>query len=141
MQQEKGDAVPGDAINARFSPNGRWIVCQLTEQGAAPEIYVQAFPGPGRRWRVSTAGGVYPAWTHDGREIIYVGVDQRVMAVPITASADGAFFEHGPPAALFSVRPGSTVLPASDSDKFLVNMVLEDPAPTPITLILNWQKK
>ena len=134
-------AVPGDAINARFSPNGRWIAFQVNEPGGAPDIYVQRFPGPGRRWRISMAGGVNPAWTHDGREIIYVGPESRVIAVPITPSADGAFLDHGPPTALFSVRPGSTVEPAPDSDKFLVNVVLEAPAPTPITVILNWLKK
>ena len=33
---------------ANFSPDGKWIVYQSGESGRA-EIFVQGFPGPGRR--------------------------------------------------------------------------------------------
>ena len=46
-------------IRARFSPDGRWVAYQSNESGHS-EIYVQAFPGPGGKWQISTAGGSEP---------------------------------------------------------------------------------
>ena len=56
----------------RFSPDGKWVVYHSNESGD-PEVYVAPFPGPGRRWQVSTDRGVYPTWRADGSEIIYSG--------------------------------------------------------------------
>jgi hypothetical protein len=33
------------------------------------EIYVQAFPEPGRKVIVSKGGGTHPRWRRDGREL------------------------------------------------------------------------
>jgi hypothetical protein len=41
------------------------------ESGRA-EIYVAPFPGPGGKREISTAGGLFPRWPHDGKEIFYV---------------------------------------------------------------------
>ena len=33
------------------------------------EVYIAPFPGPGEKERISTAGGNFPRWRHDGKEI------------------------------------------------------------------------
>ena len=52
------------------------------------QIYIQPFPGPGGPWQVTTAGGSQPRWRPDGKELFYVGLDGRLMAVPIAVGAD-----------------------------------------------------
>ena len=66
-----------------FSPDGRWIAYESNETGR-PEIYVRPFPGPGRRWQVSTEGGGRPIWTKNGREVIYMDQMRNITAVEIT---------------------------------------------------------
>jgi Protein kinase domain/WD40-like Beta Propeller Repeat len=58
--------------SAKFSPDGRWIAYQSNESGQF-EIYVQAFPGPGAKTRISTAGGAQVRWRQDGKEIVLHG--------------------------------------------------------------------
>ena len=43
-------------VNARFSPNGRWLAYTSNESGRN-EIYVRPFPGTGGTSQVSTEGG------------------------------------------------------------------------------------
>ena len=61
---------------------------------------------PGRSLKplrlVSTAGGVYPRWSGDGKELFYIAPDGRLMAVPIAAGE--ARWNSGAPAALFQTR-------------------------------------
>ncbi|MBI2186875.1 MAG: PD40 domain-containing protein [Acidobacteria bacterium] len=64
----------------RFSPDGHWIAYVSNESGRN-DVYVAPFPGPGGapaaatastmagKWQISTAGGAWPRWRRDGREI------------------------------------------------------------------------
>ena len=53
----------------QFSPDGRWVAYQSNETGQY-EIYVRPFAGQGQPVPVSTAGGVYPRWSRDGKELL-----------------------------------------------------------------------
>ena len=55
-----------------FSPDGRWLAYCSLESGQI-EVYVRPFPGPGGKWRVSTAGGTHPVWSRNGRELFFQG--------------------------------------------------------------------
>ena len=44
-----------------ISPDGRWVAYQSFESGSS-EIYVQPFPGPGAKVRISTQSGAFPRW-------------------------------------------------------------------------------
>ena len=52
------------------------------------------FPGPGPKRRISTLGGQQPTWNRDGREILYLALDNKLMAVGVdgrgTTLKDGA---------------------------------------------------
>jgi len=87
-----------------FSPDGRWIAYESNESGRGlREAYVRPYPGPGGKWRISTASGFDPKWTRGGREITYMeGEDPaatRLMAVDI--GVDGDELKPGTPAVLF----------------------------------------
>ena len=64
-----------------FSPDGRWIAFQSNESGR-DEIYIQAYPGGGRKWLISSEGGVLPLWRRDGKELFYRS-GNKVMSVPL----------------------------------------------------------
>ncbi len=73
-----------------FSPDGRWLAYVSDESGRA-EVYVRAFAAGGsagsERWPISNSGGLTPAWSPDGRELLYRAGDQ-IMRVGYTVSGD-----------------------------------------------------
>jgi hypothetical protein len=52
------------------------------------EIYVQPFPDRGAKVQVSTAGGVVPIWSHNGKELFYRSLDGKIMVVQYKAQGD-----------------------------------------------------
>jgi len=42
------------------------------ERVRADEVYVQTFPGPGEKSRISTNGGTQARWRRDARELFYL---------------------------------------------------------------------
>jgi serine/threonine-protein kinase len=89
----KGEARPiveatFDAYGGRVSPDGRWLAYQSNETGQ-DEVYVQPFPAPGPRVRISTAGGGAPSWTRNGRELVYrvFGQTEQLVGVELTLGA------------------------------------------------------
>ena len=94
-----------------FSPDGRWVAYQSNESGRT-EIYVRPFVPPGAagtaagaaggQWQVSTAGGIFPVWRPDGKELYYLNPAGAMMAAPITVT--GATLEPGAPVVLFPTR-------------------------------------
>ena len=76
-----GKAAQG---SSKFSPDGRWLAYCSVESGR-PEVYVQAFPGPGPKIQVSNAGGTDPVWKRNGGELYYRNGDS-MMAVGVTTA-------------------------------------------------------
>jgi Tol biopolymer transport system component len=131
-------------LSGQFSPDGRWVAYQSSESGRY-EVYVRPFPGPGGQFPISTAGGVYPRWSPDGKELYYIAPDAKLMAVTISAKASA--FEAGTPTVLFQTRRaggGSNVVgrgPQYDvapDGRFLINTEAGS-GTSPITLLLNWK--
>ena len=87
-------------IQARLSPNARWIAYASDESGRF-EVYVQSFDDANGKTLVSTRGGSQPTWRRDGRELFYVAADGAMMAVPVTSESR---FEHGREFTLFHTR-------------------------------------
>jgi len=128
-----------DERDGQFSPDSKWIAYESDESGR-PEIYLQAFPGPGPKVRVSIDGGTQVRWRRDGREMFYIAPDERLMAVSVDPTAG-----VGKPAALFTTHlaPIRSIsrqqyVVASDGQRFLISSV-DESTPSSITLILNWK--
>jgi serine/threonine protein kinase/Tol biopolymer transport system component len=134
-----------DENHGQFSPDGKWIAYGSNVSGRY-EIYVRQFPPSGGDVRISTDGGAQARWGPGGRELFYIGLDGRLMAVPIRV--DGAVLVPGSPTALFATRiaGGATFgnqlhqyAVAADGQRFLINSYTEEAATAPITVILNWK--
>jgi eukaryotic-like serine/threonine-protein kinase len=70
-----------------FSPDGQWVAYRSDETGRN-EVYVQAYPIPGGKKRVSIDGGTAPLWNPNGRELIYHTGD-ALMAVSVSRDGQG----------------------------------------------------
>ncbi len=96
--------------HADFSPDGHWIA-YVSDESGAPKVYVQPFPGPGEKHRISTAGGTGPAWSRNGRELFYLrrpsgaSTSSTMMAVDVSTTGD---FKAGAPRLLFEGPYGGT---------------------------------
>ena len=83
--------------NAAISPDGAWVAFESDESGTY-EVYVRPFPDvEAGRWLVSTAGGLYPVWSPDGRELFFLQGTQ-LMTASVQPDAD---FTSGTPEVLF----------------------------------------
>ena len=98
-----GDTTPVVLVGSPFtelhpavSPNGHWLAYTSNESGRN-EVYVRPFPNTGDgRWQVSTAGGVTPRWSPDGRELYYLDAGRRMIAVSVTTSPSFAAGDRHP---------------------------------------------
>jgi len=111
--------VPFAEANGILSPDGKWIAYESNESGAQ-EIYVQPFPGPGAKVRISQQSGSWPRWSANMKELFFwegAAPVTGVVAVPIQA---GASFQAGTPERLFAMTSGTTWDVAPDAKRFLV---------------------
>jgi serine/threonine-protein kinase len=65
-----------------FSPDGRWLAYRSNESGAQ-EVYVQSYPGPGEKTRVSTQGGGELRWSRDGTTLFYRQGERSLFSVGV----------------------------------------------------------
>ena len=130
----------------RLSLDGRWIA-YVTDESGTSEVYVMPFSGVGDKKRISTGGGISPRWRRDGRELFYVSPDSgSLMAVAVVPAPT---FTAALPVRLFDLqsagparRPreiGYDVSP--DGHAFLLSAPSEQPLPSGIAVVLNWQRE
>jgi len=124
-----------------FSPDGRRVAYSSNESGSW-EVYVSPFPDAATKWQVSAGGGQEPRWREDGKELYYLSLDGKIMAVPIVP---GNAFEAGAPVMLFQTHRRLPISSqdlfsysaTSDGKRFLVASQLEQSA-APLTISMNW---
>ncbi len=133
-----------DETEGQFSPDGKKVAYVSNETGRH-EVYVQPAPPTGAKWQVSNAGGRQPRWRRDGKELFYLGADQRLMVVDVRG---GTTFEAGTPRALFATRmpaPNPNFVHlydvSADGRRFLVNTQAGEAAQTPVSVVVNWQAR
>ena len=132
---------------AALSPDGKWLAFQSDESGRN-QVYVQPFDGISRgtkrRYDISTeAGGGLPRWRADGQELFYMTNTGRMMSVNVHPEV--VEFKNDPPQPLFQTRPIPNTWNlydvAPDGQRFLLNLPLEWPTASPITVMTNWTEK
>lgn len=106
---------------------------------------MRPFPGPGERIQVSSGGGQYVRWAHNGSELFYVAADQLLTSVRVTAGAKGQLV-LGAPVRLFRTEFEGNFLTrqpyvvSPDGQRFLLNAATDAIEPPSITMILNWKR-
>ena len=114
-----------NAKGGRLSLDGRWLAYDSDETGQS-EVYVQPFPGPGTRVRVSTSGGETPVWSRSGKELFYWERGQLIaVAVRPGGGGVGAQIALGAHTALFkeNLQTGGELAqydPHPDGQRFVI---------------------
>ncbi len=134
---------PFDERSPQLSPDGRWLAYSSDETGDY-EIYVQSFSADGKlgsdKKRISTKGGRFPVWRHDGSELFFVAGDGSMMAIAVKTG--GSEFEFRAPSALFKTRMlwwnFHEFDVSLDGQRFLIGTRIGEPSGAQPTVILNW---
>ena len=141
-----GDAVsvvstPANEWRPEFSPDGHWLAYVSNEAGSW-EVYVQAYPGPGGKWQVSTDGGDEPRWSANGRELFYLHGDSMMAVNVKTAPA----FSSDAPHILFKGKyenAGAVLNYAvtPDGQRFVMLKKQANSSPPEVDVVINWAEK
>jgi eukaryotic-like serine/threonine-protein kinase len=119
----------------QISPDGTWMLYASDESGR-PEVYAQSYPAGNARFQVSTNGASIGGWSHDGREIIFGGLDNSLLAAEVQRTPT---FRIGAPRALFRL-PASIIgvgfMP--DAQRFIEVLPVGQTAFASIQLEVNW---
>ena len=130
----------------QFSPDGKWVAFTGSVGGSASanymasELFVAKFPGAGGRVQISNHGGAQARWRADGKELYYITLDRKLMAVSIDVS--NGTLKAGVPHALFQTRiiaPRIVLFQyavSADGKRFLINS-LPASGTAPITVLVN----
>jgi len=134
-------ASPFNEVQARFSPDGRWVAYASDESGRF-EVYLRPFPSGTDRISVSTDGGMQPEWRRDGRELFYLSAGRTIMSVSIKT---GEPISVGTPHALFGVDVVEPIAPypndyapSHDGQRFMVSSAAKIATPQTLTVLYNW---
>ena len=139
-----------DLLHPALAPDGRWIAYVSNESGTY-ELYVQPYPGPGERIRISTAGGFEPIWTSSGRELLFrsgTATKQQFFSAGIASLSP---FRADTPRLLFEAKAGeydSTAPERSwdvtaDGRRFILvkpGTTMDKPV-TEMHVVLNWTEE
>ena len=128
-------AGPGLDQYGSVSADGKWM-SYLSNDSGTPEIYAQSFPAPGRRVRISTAGGGLSWWTRDGRHIVYL--DPRKTSLMIADVEPGETLKAGTARVMAFLPPGIIAIDGlPDRQKWLA-LVPENAGAGTVTVVQNW---
>jgi serine/threonine-protein kinase len=130
-------ATGASEIDARYSPDGRWVA-YVSDQSGQYEIYLRP-AASGGEVRVSAAGGLDPEWNPSGGELFFlrgmdlysvevradtarpVGAERQVLTLPTTARA-------------------RFLLPSADGQRFVISQFGDTQQANTVHAILNWRR-
>jgi Tol biopolymer transport system component len=126
--------TPFDEADAAPSPDGRWLA-YVSDESGREEIYVDTFPRPGRRVRLTLGGAADPRWRRDGRELYFrrsselhvvrLGL-QDGRPVPLSTAR---LFDAGAAVRAYDASP--------DGQQFLLNLPAPGTTREPLQAIAN----
>jgi Tol biopolymer transport system component len=130
------------ASGGAISPDGKWIAYESSESGES-EVYVQPLSSGTGKWQISTAGGLRPYWSPDGRELFFRSGSFRggntLMSAVIQTEP---VFSAGTPQPLFTFRyeqAGHDYAVMPDGRHFICIKRLErETGASQVNVILNW---
>jgi Tol biopolymer transport system component len=120
--------------SGRFSPDGRWVAYVSSESGEA-NVYVDSFPVPGRKHRVSIDGGRSPRWTPDGTGLGFVTRDRMLAVAPVQA---GPPLRTGIPEELYRIDEDVRGGDRAPDGRFLAIKPASEARDAAVTVVLNW---
>jgi hypothetical protein len=133
---EPYDARPFNQVYGAIAPDGRSIAYASDESGKF-EVYVDTFPKPGSRLRVTTAGGTEPRWRRDGSAIYFRRGSEIHQAA---LRRNGSTFEITAINRLFDAGAPVRSYDVSSDGRFLLNIPADTRTRPSITIVHHWSQ-
>ncbi|MEO8502505.1 MAG: protein kinase [Acidobacteriota bacterium] len=140
----KAQGAPRRLVSSRMrddagpiSPDGHWLA-YYSEETARREVYVQAFPEPGQKVRISEQGGARAWWTPDGKAILYIDANPQVLW-RVSFETSGGVARVGAPERVATLPPNVIALEAMPDRKRFLAIIPERIGPGSITIVQNWR--
>jgi Tol biopolymer transport system component len=134
--------TPYTESGGQFSPDGHFLA-YTSNESKRDEVYIQTYPPSDAKWQISTGGGNEPRWRDDGKELFFLSLDRKLMAVDIVVT--GGKLRAGIPRVLFQTPITEATRPPNvhydvrpDGSQFIFNTPLNETTESPITAVLNW---
>ena len=123
----------------RFSPEPepRHVVYVSNESGRS-EIYVDEFPQPRAKVRVSHDGGTFPDWSADGREIFWISPSGALVSATVRATSNGLSPDSPREPIDLKVSLGNPNYRVSPDGRRILAITAADTGRSLIEVISNW---
>src|SRR5262245_9208305 len=127
---------PGTEVNGAISPDGQWMAYESDETGRF-EVYVQEFPVPRRKYRVTSGGGARAWWRADSRQLLIVDADwTHVLLADVRR---GAAFSTDAPRQVGRLPRGIVAIDVTSDLKRLLALVNDgSDGSRSVTVVQNW---
>jgi Tol biopolymer transport system component len=139
----EGDRTPQAYLNSTFnevfpaiSPDSKWVAYVSDESGRS-EVYVDAFPKPRSKYKLTDRGAIAAVWREDGRELAVVGADGR--SILICEVTPGGEFRATSPHPWISLPKGAVFgQPTPDFQQVLVSVPVNDNNMSTLSVVFDW---
>ena len=117
-------------------------------------MWIQSFPEPGFRQKVSIDGGTYPQWNRDNKELYYYTPVRPNIVMSVALKSNGSSLTAAPPVQLVPRGAAGSFYYGTSDGRFLLQVAATantrgatgaaTPTPNPpgtttgIHIILNW---
>ncbi len=128
--------TPFNELGGVLSPDDRWMA-YLSDETGQQEVYVQAFPKPGRKFRVTTNGAAQVWWRKDGRQLLITSLDATTLRTSAVQIANGEFVSSAPEVVGHLPRGVISMDALPDFQRLLV--LLADNAGLSMVVVEHWQ--
>ena len=128
--------TPANEQSGVISPDGRWMA-YLSDETGRGELYVQAFPVPGRKYRVTSDGASKAWWRNDSKQLLIANIgNTEILLADVHAAAEFAADRPRPAGRL---PKGVKDVDATPDLKRLLALVNEDSgAKRSVAVVENW---
>jgi Tol biopolymer transport system component len=123
--------APFNQAFGAFSPDGHRIAYASDESGHF-DVYIDSYPKPGNRVRLTTSGGTEPRWSADGKELFF----RRGAGIHAIALEDS---EVRSTQKLFDAGTAIRAYDVSRDGRFLLNVPADNHMPTSATIVSHWK--
>ena len=125
---------PFNELGPDLSPDGRWL-SYISDESGQQELYVQSFPVPGDKYRVSNGRVAYGGWLPDGR----ISYGDEASGLSVVSVSEGPPFKTGPPQKLIALPAGYVSVDLTpDESKMLAVMPVDRSPVVTLTVVQDW---
>jgi Tol biopolymer transport system component len=118
---------PADETHGQISNDGHWLAYASNEKDPAVyEVYVRPFPAGAGKRQISIAGGRWPRWSRDGKELLFMlnvpdnQTSETGSLRRVTFSVKGDAFVHEPEQEFLRFRALNLSHPGGDFPTYAV---------------------